>query len=376
MKQHSSLSYWDKKTLFSNIDYIIIGSGIVGLNSALELRRIEPDAKIVILERGSWPQGASTKNAGFACFGSVSELLKDLNEQSPEAVFQLVEKRLYGIQRLRKLLGDEYLEYQNLGGYEVFLKKDEALYQSCLSNIDELNRLLFPFFNKPVFEIVNNTFGFRKVYPKVIFNAFEGQLDTGKMMSGLLYKAHSANITILNNCTVSAYNDNGNSVLLETNLGDFMTKKLVIATNGFAKHLGIKGCTPARAQVLITKPIENLQIKGAFHIDQGYYYFRNVENRILFGGGRNLNFEEEETTDFGETSVVQNKLENYLKSIILPDISFEIDQRWSGIMGIGDNKHPIIKQLSNRVYCGIKLGGMGVAIGHVVGRDLAILAAT
>ena len=75
---------------------------------------------------------------------------------------------------------------------------------------------------------------------------------------------------------------------------------------------------PARAQVLITKPIENLQIKGTFHLEKGYYYFRNIDNRILLGGGRNLDFTTEETSKFGLTTLVQNKLEEILKTTILP----------------------------------------------------------
>ena len=42
-------------------------------------------------------------------------------------------------------------------------------------------------------------------------------------------------------------------------------------------------------------------------------------------------------------------------------------------MGVGEKKKPIVKQLSNHVYCGVRLGGMGVAIGASVGRDLASL---
>jgi hypothetical protein len=42
-------------------------------------------------------------------------------------------------------------------------------------------------------------------------------------------------------------------------------------------------------------------------------------------------------------------------------------------MGIGNKKKPILKQLSNNVSCGVRLGGMGVAIGASVGRDLADL---
>ena len=108
-------------------------------------------------------------------------------------------------------------------------------------------------------------------------------------------------------------------------------------------------------------------------MDKGYYYFRNIDNRILFGGGRNLDFNGETTTDFGNTNLIQNELERLLKEVILPNHNFEIEHRWSGIMGMGSTKNPIVKQLSNHVYCGVRLGGMGIAIGSLVGKELADL---
>jgi hypothetical protein len=39
------------------------------------------------------PHGASTKNAGFACFGSISEIIDDLKSHSGRGSFQLVTKR-------------------------------------------------------------------------------------------------------------------------------------------------------------------------------------------------------------------------------------------------------------------------------------------
>ena len=121
------------------------------------------------------------------------------------------------------------------------------------------------------------------------------------------------------------------------------------------------------------KPIKDLHIKGTFHLDEGYYYFRNINNRILFGGGRNLDFKTEETARFGKTEIIQNKLEDLLKTTILPNTNFEIDHSWSGIMGVGQQKNPIVKQISNHVYCGVRLGGMGIAIGSLVGKELADL---
>jgi glycine/D-amino acid oxidase-like deaminating enzyme len=149
------------------------------------------------------------------------------------------------------------------------------------------------------------------------------------------------------------------------------TSKVFVATNGFASQLLNENVQPARAQVLITKPIENLSIKGTFHLDKGYYYFRNIDDRILLGGGRNLDFKGEETTDLNQSTLIQNKLEELLTTIILPNTPLEIDHRWSGIMGIGNTKNPVVKQLGNHMFCGVRLGGMGVAIGSLIGKDLA-----
>jgi glycine/D-amino acid oxidase-like deaminating enzyme len=77
-----NLSYWEIKSWLQNIDFTVIGSGIVGLNCAIQLKERFPVAKVLVLEKGILPQGASTKNAGFACFGSLSELIADLNSHS------------------------------------------------------------------------------------------------------------------------------------------------------------------------------------------------------------------------------------------------------------------------------------------------------
>ncbi|MFD2563389.1 NAD(P)/FAD-dependent oxidoreductase [Aquimarina rubra] len=368
-----SLSYWEHKNWLSNIDFTIIGSGIVGLNSALRLREKFPNAKILVLERGILPNGASTKNAGFACFGSLSEILDDLNTHSEEEVLQLVQKRNRGLQLLRKNLGDSKIDYSSYGGYELFTKTDNDLYETCLSKIDHINSLLKPIFKDNVFLKKDNIFSFRNIQPNYILNQFEGQVDTGKMMDALLYKVQTAGIKILNNCNVNEITDTSASVEIKTDHFTLVTNKVLIATNGFASQLGITDVQPARAQVLITKPIEGLHIKGAFHLDRGYYYFRNIDNRILFGGGRNLDFKAEETTALDQTQLVQQKLEEILLTTILPNTDFEIDHRWSGIMGVGNQKKSIVKQVSDNVFCGVRLGGMGVAIGSLVGLELADL---
>lgn len=364
-------SYWELKEWFTNIDFTIVGSGIVGLNCALELKRNYPKAKILVLEKGMLPQGASTKNAGFACFGSLSELIDDLNSHTEQEVFNLVEKRWKGLELLRKNLGDRNIDFQQNKGFE--LCESESFFEDCISKKEQINKLLKPIFKNDVFSVSENTFRFQKVYQKYIVNNFEGQIDTGKMAAQLLLKAQKNGIKILNNIEVKSFVEINDKINIKTNRLDFYTNKLLIATNGFANQLLSENVQPARAQVLITKSIKNLQIRGTFHLDKGYYYFRNINDRILFGGGRNLDFKTEETTKFGQTEIIQNELEKILRTVILPNTNFEIDYKWSGIMGVGNQKKAILKQLSNNVFCGVRLGGMGIAIGSLVGKELAEL---
>lgn len=368
-----NLSYWELKNWFTNVDYTIVGSGIVGLHTALRLRERFPQSKILIIEKGILPQGASTKNAGFACFGSLSEIIDDLTSHSEEEVIQLIQKRWQGLQLLRKRLGDATIDFKPYGGYELFLKNSTDHYQQCLLKLPFINEMLQPLFKSDVFVKEIDRFGFQETQEHLLFNPFEAQIDTGDMMQALLQRAVSQNILILNQMSVTAYVEKQNEV--EVVIGDlsFFTKKLLFATNGFAGPLTDGAVKPARAQVLITKPIANLEIKGTFHLDKGYYYFRNVGDRILLGGGRNLDFEGETTTELGQTEIIQNRLEQLLREVILPNTDFKIEHRWSGIMGLGSSKNPIVSQLSDHIYCGVRLGGMGVAIGSLIGTELADL---
>jgi glycine/D-amino acid oxidase-like deaminating enzyme len=370
------LSYWELKTWLGEIDFCIVGSGITGLSCALALRESHPGARILILEKGIFPQGASTKNAGFACFGSMTEILSDLQTHTEAEIVQLVADRWKGIELLRQRLGDSGIDFRGWGGYEVFLREEATLYQQCMQEMDRINQMLMPVFGAPCFRVVENSFGFERVLPKLILSPQEGQIDTGRMMHSLLQMAGQQPnpVRILNGVSVEGYEDLGNEVWLKTDQFEFSCRKLLLATNGFAASLGALPVRPARAQVLVTSPIKGLKVKGTFHMDAGYYYFRNVEDRVLLGGGRNLDPEGETTTAFGQTDVIQSRLETLLGEVILPGKEFRIAHRWSGIMGVGDQKKPILKKLSDNVACGVRLGGMGIAIGSHTGTELAKLA--
>jgi glycine/D-amino acid oxidase-like deaminating enzyme len=369
------LSFWEKESFF-NFDVIIIGSGIVGLNAAIHLKKSAPSLKISILESGFLPAGASTKNAGFACFGSISELIEQEESGGLSGLASIIERRWKGLLKLRNLLGDKTIDYQCLGGYELFRKDDNFVASKCVSKIEHYNCLVNDIIGKDAFRQNDKkirSFGIKSV-STLIENQYEAQIDTGKMMLALIQYAQQLGIHIFNNATVNKIQKETEFSLLITKHGNFKCKKLIVTTNAFIKDLLPDiDIVPGRGQVLITKPIKDLKIKGTFHYDKGYYYFRNIHNRVLLGGGRNIDFKAEETTIFGQTEKVQTALENLLNNVILSGVNYEIDYRWSGIMAFGKTLEPLIEEIKPNIFCATRCNGMGIAIGSQTGEDVAEL---
>lgn len=368
----SKLSFWERSTYLEGIDFAIVGAGIVGMSTALHLKKRFPSAKIVVLERGYLPTGASTKNAGFVCFGSPSEIHDDLKTMSEQVVWDTMAMRLEGINELFTLVDPTKIDYQLSGSWDLTKDEDESISDDFIS-----------FLNHHVHRISGESNVYSKDNEKLkeaqfsgiscaYHNRLEGCLHTGKLIQELHQSCVSFGIHFLFGIEVLSFEASENSVYLNTAMGEMNTAKLLICTNAFAQT-SLPDIRPARAQVLITKPIHHLNIEGTFHMDSGYYYFRNIGNRILFGGGRNLDFEGETTTTFETTTIIQSKLLKLLRENILPKTPFEMDYSWSGIMAVGSEKKPIIQKTNKNIAFGVRMGGMGVAIGASVGKELSKL---
>lgn len=296
------LSYWEKKH-FVKYDFIIVGAGITGLSTAIELAEKYPQQRIVVLERGILPTGASTRNAGFACMGSLSELMDDIDNSSEAESLALYEARLEGLQILRARLGDDKIGFRMDGGYELLMPHEMNL----LSKIEYLNNLLYPLMRQEVFSYKPNTInelGFNTQHiAAVISNHVEGSIDTGLMMKNLLRLSLLKGVEVKTGMNVVGFEDGAHQVTVQCNTlynlpFEFEAAHLILCTNAFTKYLWPQASVqPGRGQVLITNPIHCLHLKGIYHFDQGYYYFREIDGRILFGGGRNLDFDGEATTE-------------------------------------------------------------------------------
>lgn len=370
-------SYWESQS-FLRSDVLIVGGGIVGLSTAAELLERKPNLKVTVLERGVLPSGASTRNAGFACFGSLSEVVSDIAQFGESVAMETLQARVTGLQRLRQRLPDHAMDYQQHGGYELLQEPQWHL----LDQLDRINALLKPVFAQEVFQRADhrlNEFGFSARHVSgLLLNPLEGQLHTGMLMRSLLQYVQKLGALVLSGTEVTAIETINDGVIVHGKSGSdlptmqFSCGQLALCTNAFARRLMPElSITPGRGQVLITEPIPALRWQGTFHADEGYYYFRNIDQRILLGGARNADFDGECTDQFGENARVGAALEQFLREIIAPELDLQIAQRWSGIMAFGETKKPIVTRHDHRTVIGVRMGGMGVAIGSSVAASLA-----
>ena len=363
-------SFWERES-FSYHDLIIVGAGITGLSTAASFKEKHPNASVLVIERGTLPTGASTKNAGFACFGSISELVQDRKSLGDDGMVSLVNRRWSGLQKTISRLGESTIGLIKQGGYEL-LKPETEFY---LEEIEGINSLLASIFEQPVFSNASNQlkhFGFEQT-SSLIFNQYEAQLHTGKLLKSLWQYCGQLGIQILTGTQVKQLHESETGTIVETPNFSFISKAVAVCTNAFTSELINEplDIQPGRGMVLLVKPKAQLPFRGTFHYEEGYYYFRDFEDKIIFGGGRNLALEAEKTTNFGINELIEKKLLQDLENIILPHSAFEIEMKWSGIMAFGDTKAPIVKKLAPRQYLGARLGGMGVALGSLVGEELA-----
>lgn len=367
--QYRRKSFWSVDHMLAPSDVTIVGAGIVGLSLAIRLAERLPFISIKVVDAGIGSAGASTRNAGFACIGSISEICSDVQSMGEAAALALVSDRYEGLRLLRERVPSTVMEYEACGGFEVF--EDKPSFDLYRAQMDDVNSLLAPLLGgAPCFEVREH-----EVFGKTIFNSVEGSLHPAKMIAHLERIAHSIDIQLVYDTTVQRIDKENRE--LHTDEGVMYSTVTIICSNAWTSRLlPDVDVQPARNQVLVTKPIDDMPIRGTYHMHEGYVYFRNIGDQLLIGGGRHLSPEAETTfDDVPSDDLILAYLEELVATRILPKRAFEIEQTWTGHLGVGSQKTPIVRQLTEGLWVATRMGGMGVAIGSLVGKNTANMVA-
>ena len=385
-----AFSYWEARTWLEDLDVLVVGAGIVGMSAALHARALHPGARIAVVDRSPFTDGGSTRNAGFACFGSPEELAQDREVLGDAAAADLVRTRLEGLGLLRNLLGDQHIGFDQTGSHALLRPgrpvPDLASLNAWLAPVTGLGQTFVAPAHPP-----------RGIAPELTahatFSPLEGLIDTGRMVARFRSLLAAADIPVLHG-------------LAATDLGctpgpsprprivlhrsppppqpqpqprpqpdslPLSPASVVLATNAFASQL-IPGLdvAPAANRVLVTAPLPACPLRGTFHVDAGYLYFREVHGRVLIGGGRHF----PEAADDAAGDAVRQRLIEELGMWVPAARGATIEYDWTGLLGVGAARVPIVRtapEVAPGVIVAVRMGGMGVAIGTAVGKAAAEL---
>ena len=334
-----------------------------------------------MLERGALPFGASTRNAGFACYGSASEILSDLEAEGPEAAARAGGRALGGAEAPAPAPGRRGAAATRATAATTCWARAS---RTCWTGSAELNALLRPVLGGDAFEPAPRDlarFGFpREHVHALVRNPWEGQIHSGRMLRALLGRAQRLGAVVLHGVEVTALEDGPRAAAVHVAAPShggslaFRAAQAAVCTAAFTRRLLPRlDVVPGRGQILVTVPVPGHPLRGTFHRDGGDLYFRDLGDRVLLGGGRHTDVAGETTEAMDTTPAIQAGLERFLREVVLPGRGAAVDLRWAGIMDFGATRAPVLERLSAHLCVGVRTSGMGVAIGTRLGDRLADL---
>lgn len=377
--------YWETEHLLRPADITVVGAGIVGMSTALQVKRARPEALVRLLERDPLSSGGTTRNAGFACFGSAGEWLDDLDAVGPHALQGLIRMRAEGLAELIRLLGTEALGLRWTGGWELLNPSEED--PRLFDRINTQWKTLQDLAGDPLRAALGHLHPAADSGPALqwdrdraealgaahaIHLPWEGMIHTGQMVAAFHRALDAAGVQRLHGVEVKGMSPSPNGWMLDTNVGALDSQRIGLCTNGLAAQLvGGLDVKPVPNRVLVLRVAPGALPEGTYHIDHGYLYMRTLDDRhVLFGGGRHWGFELPLPPTRDEATEAQ--WDDRLLAVSRQWIQSEaVTHRWTGWLGVGPDRRPLIGESQPGLHHAVRMGGMGVAIGARVGRELA-----
>ena len=359
-------------------EWLIIGAGYTGLSAARKLALLHPNEKIILVDAQLAGEGASGRNSGYL----VDTTLNDGFTSNKEIKNYEKKTNIYklGIEVVKKFINE----------YQVDCDWNESGKYFASSKIKDKNILVN--FSKILTKLGfnHNLFNKEELAQKLGTNFYNTALYTkggvllhpGKLVRAMIDILPN-NVQLLENTALLKWNKNKDSIYCIFKNGNIQTKKIIFATNGFLRSLGIKSNYnfPITLTASMTRTLSNEEFKsigepkewGVLPVrPMGATIRMTKDRRILIRNTAEIhNPFKMSQNDLNKRSIKQKI--GILKRF--PELPTDIIQStWSGIVSRSRNSSQIFEKIDDQIFVAGCYNGSGIGVGTLFGEQIALKA--
>ena len=368
------------KSLQSNEDceWLIVGAGYTGLSAARKLGQLYPNQKIILIDAQLAGEGASSRNSGYLVDTTLNDGFtsnKELDNYKKKAdIYDL------GINAVKKFINEYQVDcdWNECGKYFASSKKED---QKILLNFsDTLSKLDFE----------HNLFSKSELSKKLGTSFYNIALHTkggvllhpGKLVRAMVDVLPS-NVSLFENSNLLNWIKIKDIISCNFKNGKIKTKKIIFATNGFLKSLGIKSnynfpitLTASMTRSLTDKEFESIGKPKEWGVlpirPMGATIRMTKDRRILIRNTAEVHNPYEMSKLELDKRSINQKIGIKKRFPQLPDNI--IQSSWSGIVSRTRNSSQIFEKIDDNIFAAGCYNGSGIGVGTLFGEQIAIKA--
>ena len=368
------------KVLTSNedCDWLIIGAGYTGLSAARKLGQLHSNQKIIIVDAQLAGEGASGRNSGYLVDTTLNDGFTSNNEL--ENYKKKVDIYKLGIEVVKRFVKeyDVDCDWNECGKYFAsFNPEDNKIlikFSQTLSKLNFENNIMS---NNDLKKILGTNF-----YNIALYTKGGILLHPGKLVRSMINTLPN-NVELFENSQLLEWKSNKDTVSCHFKNGKINTKKIIFATNGFLKSLGIKKNYnfPITLTASMTRSLTNDEFKsigepkewGVLPVrPMGATIRTTKDRRILIRNTAEVyNPFKMSQSDLDKRSIKQ-RIGIKKRFPQLPDNI--IKSSWSGIVSRTRNSSQIFEKIDNNIFIAGCYNGSGIGVGTLFGEQIAIKA--
>jgi glycine/D-amino acid oxidase-like deaminating enzyme len=368
------------KTLQSNEDceWLVIGAGYTGLSAARKLGQLYPNQKIILVDAQLAGEGASSRNSGYL----VDSTLNDGFTSNKEIDNYKKKTDIYslGIQVVEKFINEYQVDcdWNECGKYFASSKiEDEKILKNFSDTLSKLGFEHDLLSNNELSKRLGTSF-----YNVALHTKGGVLLHPGKLVRAMI-DVLPKNVCLYENSSLLNWNKTKDIITCGFKNSKINTKKIIFATNGFLKSLGIKSNYnfPITLTASMTRPLTDEEFKSIGEPKEwGVLPVRPMGATIRMTKDRRILIR---NTAEVHNPFKMSKLNLERRSInqkigikkrfpqLLDDI---IQSSWSGIVSRTRNSSQIFEKIDNNIFVAGCYNGSGIGVGTLFGEQIAIKA--